>query len=243
LDQKSFFYPESKYGNYTNIDGTVMFYNRVNSLLRKSSILLDVGCGRGEYGEDQVEFRRNLRILRGKVAKVIGIDVSISGNENPYLDEFRQITGLSWPVESGSIDMIICDWVIEHVNDTIKFFSEARRVLKKDGVIFIRTTNKWNYVTIFSKLIPNRFHSKVLGVVQSKRKAVDIFPAFYQCNTIPSIRKGLSNAGFRNIVVFGHEAEPSYLSFSKFAYSLGVLYQKITPQFFRSTLIAIAKNS
>lgn len=243
MDHQSFFYPESKYGNFTNIDGTVIFYDRVNSLLRESSILLDVGCGRGEYGEDPIEFRRNLRIIKGKVSKVIGVDVSISGKENPYLDEFHQITGVDWPVESSSIDIIVCDWVIEHVNDPLKFFSEARRVLKKDGIIFIRTPNKWNYVSILSKLIPNRFHSKVLGVAQTERKVEDVFPTFYQCNTIPTIKRRLCNAGFKEIVVIGHEAEPSYLSFSKFAYGLGVLHQKISPQFFKSTLIAIAKNS
>lgn len=242
MDQKSFFYPESKYGNYTNIDGTILFYLRVNSLLSKSSHLLDVGCGRGECGDDLIEIRRNLRIFKGKVSKVIGIDVNISGIENPFLDEFRQIIGLNWPIDNGSIDIIICDWVIEHVNDTEKFFSEAKRVLKKDGIIFIRTPNKWNYVTILSKLIPNRFHSKILSVAQPRKKEMDVFPTYYQCNTIPSIKNRLSNAGLKDIVVFCYDAEPAYLSFSKFAYRMGVLHQKISPQIFKSTLIAIAKN-
>ena len=67
------YYPESKFGGYTDIDGTVVFYNRVNAILNPTDTLLDLGCGRGEYQDDEVEFRRDLRIFKGKVSRVIGL--------------------------------------------------------------------------------------------------------------------------------------------------------------------------
>ena len=46
------FYPETTFGGFTRVDGTMAFYLRVRSLLCPDSVVLDVGCGRGEYGED-----------------------------------------------------------------------------------------------------------------------------------------------------------------------------------------------
>jgi hypothetical protein len=42
-------------------------------------------------------------------------------------------------------------------------------------------------------------------------------------------------------VVYGYEAEPSYLSFSKIAYSLGVLHQKFAPQFMKPCIFAFGR--
>ena len=82
------FYPESKFGGFTDIDGTVAFYIRVQSLLGSESIVLDVGCGRGSYADDPVILRREVRNLRGRVRKVIGIDVDKAAETNPLEYEY-----------------------------------------------------------------------------------------------------------------------------------------------------------
>lgn len=38
------YYPESKFGEFTDIDGTIVFYTRVNALAQPSSVVLDLGC-------------------------------------------------------------------------------------------------------------------------------------------------------------------------------------------------------
>ena len=88
---KEIFYPESKFGGFTDIDGTIVFYQRVNSLLEKHFVLLDVGCGRGAYGEDTILIKKNLRIFKTKVKKVIGIDIDKAAEKNPFLDELMVI--------------------------------------------------------------------------------------------------------------------------------------------------------
>jgi len=86
MKYKELFYPEARFGGFTDIDGTIAFFNRVNSLLAPSFTVLDVGCGRGSYGNDPVQLRRKLRILKGKVSKLVGIDVDHAAQENPYID-------------------------------------------------------------------------------------------------------------------------------------------------------------
>ena len=144
MKKRDRFYPEATFGGFTDVDGTVAFFSRINAVLKPDDVVLDVGCGRGAYGEDTVQFRRSLAILKGKVAKVIGIDVDTGAEVNPYLDEFALINGDTWPVESDSVDLIVCDCVVEHVQDPDQLFSEFRRVLKNGGKLCIRTPNRWS---------------------------------------------------------------------------------------------------
>ena len=64
MSYKEVFYPECRFGGLTDIDGTIIFYTRVNSLLNPSFTVLDLGCGRGVGQEDPVEISRKLRTLR-----------------------------------------------------------------------------------------------------------------------------------------------------------------------------------
>src|SRR5688500_10974191 len=150
------YYPEARFGGFSDVDGTIRFYTRVNSLIDENDILLDVGCGRGEYQDDTCEFRKKLRILKGKCKKVNGIDVDTNAKINPYIDEFFFIgDGDHWlAIEDNSIDIIICDYVLEHIKYPDKIFSEFRRVLKEGGIVCARTPNLLSYFGIISNLIP-----------------------------------------------------------------------------------------
>lgn len=163
MNAKLFFFPETRFGGYPDVDGTVAFYTRLRALTRPEHAVLDVGCGRGKQFEDQAPARRELRNLKGSVARVIGIDVDEASVVNPGLDEFHLLTNLRWPLADRSVDLIVCDYVLEHVADPAAFFSEARRVLRPRGHLCIRTANVWNYVCWIARIIPNKFHAAVVG--------------------------------------------------------------------------------
>lgn len=239
---KTLFYPESSFGGFTDIDGTIAFYCRVNALLKPPFVAVDFGCGRGGHQEDPVVFRRNLRSLKGKVAKVIGVDVDEIGQTNPTLDEFRFLApGRAWPLEDQSADLVTCDCVLEHLPDPLTFFQEAKRVLVQGGYLCIRTPNAHSYVGIGSRLVPNRHHGWVLSRAQLGRKEEDVFPTLYKCNTISALRRLFSRSHFR-AAVYGYAPEPSYLSFSKLAYAVGVAHQKLAPGFLRPTILAFGQS-
>ena len=240
MNNKEIFYPESFFGGFTDIDGTIAFFNRVNSLLEPSFTVLDVGCGRGASDKDPVPLRRNLRILRGKVARVIGIDVDPDAQKNPFLDEFHLLQGDAWPLENDSVDLIVCDNVLEHVANPERFFLEIRRVLKNAGFLCIRTANRWSYIAIAATFIPDRYHSMVLSAVQDGRERQDIFPTVHKCNSIRKIRSIMTRNGLEP-VVYGYEAEPSYLAFSAIAYFFGVIHQKFAPAFIKPAIFAFGK--
>jgi SAM-dependent methyltransferase len=235
------FYPESRFGGFSDLDGTISFYMRISVLTGPESVVLDVGCGRGEYADDPVAVRRELRIFRGRCAKVIGIDVDPAAEANPFIDEFRLIESRRWRLDDESVDTCICDTVLEHVEDPDQFFSEAARVIRPGGHLCLRTPNVLSYVGLLSKLIPNKRHAAVLSRVQDDRAVEDIFPTLYRCNTRAKLRTMFRKHGF-DAAVYGYEAEPSYLSFSKIAYALGVLHQKFAPNALKVSLVAFGRK-
>lgn len=119
-------------------------------------------------------------------------------------------------------------------------FAEFRRVLRNDGYVCIRTSNRWSYIAIAARLIPNRHHAKVTSTVQQGRKEEDVFPTVYRCNSKRQLKKMMQRNGF-DAVVYGFESEPSYLSFSTIAYFFGVLHQRFAPQLIRPSLMAFGK--
>jgi ubiquinone/menaquinone biosynthesis C-methylase UbiE len=235
------FYPESRFGGFTHVDGTINFFTRINALLEPGSVVLDVGCGRGEYVDDPVKARRDLRILRGKCAHVIGIDVDAGAGANRVVDEFRLIEGPVWPVADSSVDLCVCDHVIEHVSDPQGFLAECRRVIRAHSFLCIRTPNVFGYVAMIARLTPNGLHRKILHRVQGNRKEEDVFPTVYKCNTRRKLENMLSRNHFHS-AVFTYDAEPRYLSFSKIAYRLGVTHQRYAMPMAKNVIFAFAQK-
>jgi len=235
------YYPESAFGGFTHVDGTIAFYSRVSALLSPDAVVLDAGCGRGSYAEDPVAWRRDLRIFQGRCQRVIGIDLDPRAAEHPFLDEFHLLESPRWPLEDESVDVVISDYVVEHLSHPVGYFAEAMRVLRPGGHFCLRTPNAWGYVALSARLIPNRWHARVVGKVQDDRQAEDVFPTFYRCNTRRRLASALRCAGFE-ACVYGHEAEPSYLSFSRWSYWAGVLYQRLAPRGMTNTLFGFAQK-
>src|SRR5262245_27845658 len=108
---KQRFYPESRFGGFTDADGTIVFYNRIQALADPSFTVIDFGCGRGQSENDPVAFRRSVQVLKGRVKKVIGLDVDPEAAKNPKIDEFPLLRNSVWPLEDDSADMCISDSV------------------------------------------------------------------------------------------------------------------------------------
>lgn len=238
------FFPESKFGGHIDIDGTVAFFGRIRSLIDESSVICDIGCGRDRkvYLEDPSALRKDLRDLKSKCKRLIGIDINPGAANNSWIHEFRLIDAARWPIDDESIDLGYSDFVLEHIKTPDHFFAECARVIKPGGYLCLRTPNKWGYVALLSRMIPSRFHPRVITDVQPDRETVDIYPAYYRCNSARGIRRMLAKHGFDQHVVYGYEAEPSYLSFSRLLYSLAVLHRAFAPNSFKLTIFAFARK-
>lgn len=164
------------------VNSAVLLFATAQALAADSRVIADVGCGRGAF-VDQIGHGRRLHDLRGEGRHVIGLDVDPAAADNPVLDEFRLVTDRDWPLGDNSIDLVICDWVLEHVQEPALFVRELTRVLRPGGAFLARTVSRYSPLAVLSSAIPERYHARVLARAQPGRLARDVFPATYQMNS------------------------------------------------------------
>lgn len=102
----------------------------------KGKKVLDVACGSG-YGTDI--------LCRESGLPAIGLDIDAGAVEwanNYYGREnlrYIKIENDNWPIEDGSIDLVVSFETIEHCREPENFLKEISRVLSRDGQLLIST--------------------------------------------------------------------------------------------------------
>ena len=224
-------------------DSTYQFFRHVNELLTPEMTVIDVGCGRGAMFSSEVPANlRNLLKIQGKVKRVIGLDPDPCVAEHPYLDERHVINPLgAWPLPGSSADMIVCDWVLEHIREPAQFASEAERVLRPGGWLCARTPNRYGYVGLGARLIPSLLQSFILRKLWSDRNEVDVFDKYYRLNTYQSLNSYFEQSKWEKCI-YTFNGTPRYHGNKLFLFSAIELYQKLMPRFLGTDLIIILKR-
>lgn len=221
--------PEVGAGGFSRFDGTLQFFLRVSALLRPDMTVVDLGAGRGASYEESSPWRRSILVMKGRVREVIGLDIDPVVAENPTLDRYYVIEpGGTLPLESSSVDMIVSDWTLEHVDDPEPFAAEVTRVLKPGGWLCARTPRKWSVTGLFARLVPNALHTHVLRFVQPTRKSQDVFPVRYRMNTPADLKRLFPPSLWRDCS-FSWKGDPSYYAENAAMWRLTTLVFHLMP--------------
>src|SRR5947209_15404739 len=135
-----------------------IFEARIDSSLRSESVLLDAGCGRTAP---------TLRKYVGRARRLIGVDL-VEFRDVPAEIETYRADLARLPIESGSVDLIVSRSVFEHLVDPLAVYREMARVLRPGGRVVFLTANMWDYATLIARLVPNRFHARIVKVVEGR---------------------------------------------------------------------------
>ncbi len=236
-------FPEVGAGGYTALDGTIEFYGRVQALLRPEMTLLDFGAGRGAgLHDDPAGFRRELRSFKGKVAKVVACDVDEAVLTNPGADETLVIApDAALPFPDASFDLIVSDFVFEHIADPALVCGELRRILKPGGWLCARTPNKYGPISLMTRLIPNSLHSRFLRRVQPERREVDVFPTVFKLNSKSALTTWFPPDAFENFS-YRYEAEPSYFFNSRWLLLMMLFVNWLLPPVMKTSLFIFLRR-
>jgi SAM-dependent methyltransferase len=225
-------YREANVSGFPHNDQEVGFYTQVAALLRPDDTVLDFGAGRGEFVfEEPSVYRVWLQSFRGRCAHVDGCDVDPCVLENPTLDAATVIEeGKPLPYPDGRFDLIVSRYVWEHIRNPEWAAKELLRVLRPGGWICAMTPNKWGYVALIARLLPNRLHARFLSHIQPGRPSKDVFPTAYMLNRPAAIRRYFGKEA--DVYHYSVSGVPSYHFGSLALMRLQQLVHRLTPPVF-----------
>lgn len=181
--------------------------------------VLDAGCGHGNLVIDE---------FRTRISKAIGVDVDKNATKkNVCLDEVIIANLENLPFKKDSFDVVIGQWVFEHLSRPRVAFQEVHRVLKKGGAFIFVTPNKYSYLIMLKKIfavfpgLANSLFGRLYG-----RKEDEIFKTYYLANTQSDLEKLLEASGFKKKLLF-YNGDPSYIAFNDLLFYLGVVIDKL----------------
>lgn len=197
----TYFHPEVRAGGFPVSHQRTLFFLRVQSLLPEGARVLDFGAGRGKWGDrEQGTFTARFSDLRGQAKELVGFDVDDAVEQNPYVDRTAWAgIGQRLPFPDQHFDLIYSWAVLEHIADPEFYAHEIDRILKPGGWFCAWTPNKWGYVGMAARMVPNDWHVGWLRTFQPERSEVDTFPTAYKLNTIGDVGRhfdGYENASY-----------------------------------------------
>jgi SAM-dependent methyltransferase len=195
-----------------------IYESRISDFLKPNSLILDAGCGR---------CFPTLRKLAGASKHLFGLDICKfdCSDETRLLNLINaNLTEIAF--KNATFDLVISRGVLEHVKNPARVCDEIYRVLKPGGRYIFLTPNLFDYNTILSKIIPNRFHSKIVRVMEG-RNVEDTFPTYYRLNSEKHIKKVVKKVGFRSYRIEYFGQYPSYFFFNPILFLFGSLYDKL----------------
>ena len=194
-----------------------VFERHVESLIRPDTrVLLDAGCGRTAPV---------LRKYIGKVPRLVGVELVPFTEVPPGIEMHNADLG-HLPLPDAIVDLIISRSVFEHLTEPEAVYRELARVLRPGGRVVFLTANFWDYGTQVARLVPNRFHARVVKAVEG-RPEEDTFPTAYKTNTRGDVQRLAADAGLQ-VQGFDYLSQyPNYLMFNGLAFALGMAFEKL----------------
>ncbi|MEX2586897.1 MAG: class I SAM-dependent methyltransferase [Actinomycetota bacterium] len=190
MDPIARLYPELHAGGFPRNSHRALFFLRVQALIDPDMTVLDFGAGRGLPGAPDNPPGQLARV-QGKCRRLIGADIDPAVLDNPSIDEAIVLSDGSIPLPDGSVDLAFSWAVFEHIRDPEPTARELTRIIKPGGWLCSWTPNRWGYVGIGGRMVPNRVHAKLLAYLApgSGRTDSDVFPTFYRLNTRSALKR------------------------------------------------------
>ena len=108
----------------------------------KNAMVLDIGCGSGGTSVEFVARRAKVVAIDIRKKYIMLVQSLLRANGINFGPEVCDAHSLSF--KDSEFDCIILQDVIEHVTYPERILSEAARVLRPNGVIYLSTPNRWS---------------------------------------------------------------------------------------------------
>lgn len=192
------------------------------ALVREAALhgtrVLDLGCGRGGVLEQ----------LGAAARSPVGLDPDLDSLREHRLPTLPRAEAFAdaIPLRDACCDVVVCSWVVEHLDDPARVFAEIRRVLAPGGQAIFLTPNRASLVVMLNRLL--RPAQKWLVKRLYARDETDTFPIRYRANTPAQVAALARQAGL-HLQALHQIPDPTYLAFTPWLFRLSIAITKLTP--------------
>ncbi len=110
------------------------FALRSSGLSLRDANVVEFGCGTGKNSEWIAEHARSLTAMDFSPAMLRRARERVRGDHVRFVQHDVRTT---WPVESATVDVVVGNLVLEHVEQLRPVFAEAARVLRVGGALYV----------------------------------------------------------------------------------------------------------
>lgn len=226
------------YGRSNWQDGTTQFWALIKRYATPSSKIIEIGAG---------STNETTRFL-STIGQVTGLDVASSVERNQHVSTAVIFDGTHIPLNTGSFDLAVSNYVNEHVQNPLGLAREICRVLRPGRYYVFRTPNLWHYVSLVAKVTPHGFHKIIANCLRHlPSNADDPYRTYHRMNTKGRCSRILIDAGFTIELIRVIEAEPSYGMVSRLLFYPLMAWERIlnSSSFFenlRVNILCVAKK-
>lgn len=216
MNKQDFYRQEYRKINRQWRDSLTVYRDTIDKLTVKNTYVLDIGCGHGNF----------LKPVYEKTVHTYGVDPNKDALAKNKLIKNKVVGVVEYlPFRNNFFDLVVSEWVLEHLDNPERAFREIYRVLKPGGKVIFLTPNVWNYNVWIIRLIPNFLHSLFTTKLYGRQEG-DTYPVRYKINSVKKIAEILVPLGFKKSQVILN-GDPSYISFNRPLFALACLVEKI----------------
>lgn len=198
-------------------DSLHIYRKLIQEASKPTARLLDVGCGHGEF----------LRPVYEKIAHTYGIDPDEAAlKKNKLIKNLKVAHVEDLPFKDNFFDVVVMEWVVEHLPDPDAAFREIHRVLKPGGKVIFLTPNARSYVAWIIRAVPNRLHDFFTTRLYG-RHAGDTYPVQYKANSPKKLTRIMRPIGLQEVKLI-FNGDPTYIGLNRPLFALARGIEKVT---------------
>ena len=185
--------------------------------------VLHAGCGRDRSGVAAV-----LRERAG--ARIFGFDLDHDAvRKNVNASGVANLENI--PVANDVFDLVIMEYVVEHLERPETVFAELNRVLAPGGTIVFLTPNAFSYKSLVARMTPQRFHEAVGRRRYGDGAEDDMYPTTYRANSRRALERVLQNAGLQLRELNSISNGPTWFVGAPGLFGFGCLFHTVIERF------------
>ena len=206
------------YGRPGWSDGTTQFHALVGQFAKPGCRILELGAGPDNP----------TTAFLAQQGVVTGLDIDPAVKSNHHCRNAYVYDGVHVPLPSNSFDLVVSNYVCEHIEDPPRVCREIHRVLRPGGAYIFRTPNLWHYVSIISRLSPHWLHRLLANKARALAPETHApYPTYHRMNTRRVCRSVLERQGFSVVRSFCIEPEPSYAMASRVMFYPAMAWERV----------------